>query len=183
MLWFSRAEHCTQCCDWLMDHQQNVRRLEVLESTGHTGSTGKNVPVTSQTAFREINLPDHQFAARGLPGIFFFARPSSFRQIKNNNSFISKRIHESIYTRSALWIRCRDPCQAAPPQARAVSLDNLFFVGHSVCANTDGTWRFKVEKEVRSHGAHLAMTSCCPPSSTLRRRAAPWWGAQGMVDR
>jgi hypothetical protein len=70
------------------------------------------------------------------------------------------------------------PCH----QKFTLAIDILLFVGHSVCADTDSTWHFKVEKEVRSCSVRLAMMSCRPPSLTLHQRAAPWWGAQGLVD-
>lgn len=35
-----------------------------------------------------------------------------------------------------------------------LAVDDLFFVGHPVCADDDGAWRFKREKDARGRGAH-----------------------------
>jgi nitrogen permease regulator 3-like protein len=40
-----------------------------------------------------------------------------------------------------------------------LAVDDLFFVGHPVCADDDGTWRFKREKDARGRGAHKRRTS------------------------
>jgi hypothetical protein len=40
-----------------------------------------------------------------------------------------------------------------------LAVDDLFFVGHPVCADDDGTWRFKQEKDARGRGAHKRRAS------------------------
>ena len=40
-----------------------------------------------------------------------------------------------------------------------LAVDDLFFVGHPVCADDDGTWRFKHEKDARGRGAHKRRAS------------------------
>ena len=51
------------------------------------------------------------------------------------------------------------PKRALCHQKFALSVDDLFFVGHPVCADADGTWRFKQEKDVRGRGARKRRTS------------------------
>jgi hypothetical protein len=45
------------------------------------------------------------------------------------------------------------PKRALCHQKFALAVDDLFFVGHPVCADDDGTWRFKREKDARGRGA------------------------------
>jgi len=45
------------------------------------------------------------------------------------------------------------PKRALCHQKFALAVDDLFFVGHPVCADDDGTWRFKREKDPRGRGA------------------------------
>jgi hypothetical protein len=44
------------------------------------------------------------------------------------------------------------PKRALCHQKFALAVDDLFFVGHPVCADADGTWRFKREKDARGRG-------------------------------
>ena len=44
------------------------------------------------------------------------------------------------------------PKRALCHQKFALAVDDLFFVGHPVCADADGTWRFKQEKEKDARG-------------------------------
>jgi nitrogen permease regulator 3-like protein len=47
------------------------------------------------------------------------------------------------------------PKRALCHQKFALAVDDLFFVGHPVCADADGTWRFKqVNKDMRGRGAY-----------------------------
>jgi len=45
------------------------------------------------------------------------------------------------------------PKRALCHQKFALAVDDLFFVGHPVCADDDGSWRFKREKDARGRGA------------------------------
>ena len=51
------------------------------------------------------------------------------------------------------------PKRALCHQKFALAVDDLFFVGHPVCADADGTWRFKQEKDVRGRGARKRRVS------------------------
>jgi hypothetical protein len=51
------------------------------------------------------------------------------------------------------------PKRALCHQKFALAVDDLFFVGHPVCADADGTWRFKQEKDVRGRGARKRRAS------------------------
>ncbi len=44
-------------------------------------------------------------------------------------------------------------------QKFALAVDDLFFVGHPVCADDDGTWRFEREKDARGRGARKRRAS------------------------
>jgi nitrogen permease regulator 3-like protein len=46
-----------------------------------------------------------------------------------------------------------------------LAVDDLFFVGHPVCADDDGTWRFKREKDARGRGAHKRRASASAEAS------------------
>jgi hypothetical protein len=51
-------------------------------------------------------------------------------------------------------------------QKFALSVDDLFFIGHPVCADADGTWRFKREKDVRGRGGRKRRVSTDDVSSS-----------------
>jgi hypothetical protein len=50
-------------------------------------------------------------------------------------------------------------------QKFALAVDDLFFVGHPVCADDDGTWRFKREKDARGRGARKRRASASVSAS------------------
>jgi hypothetical protein len=50
------------------------------------------------------------------------------------------------------------PKRALCHQKFALAVDDLFFVGHPVCADDDGTWRFKREKDARGRHARKRRT-------------------------
>ncbi|KAI0303606.1 nitrogen permease regulator of amino acid transport activity 3-domain-containing protein [Multifurca ochricompacta] len=58
------------------------------------------------------------------------------------------------------------PKRALCHQKFALAVDDLFFVGHPVCADADGTWRFKQEKDVRGRGARKRRMSAEDTSSS-----------------
>lgn len=58
------------------------------------------------------------------------------------------------------------PKRALCHQKFALAVDDLFFVGHPVCADADGTWRFKREKDVRGRGGRKRRVSTDDVSST-----------------
>ena len=51
------------------------------------------------------------------------------------------------------------PKRALCHQKFALAVDDLFFIGHPVCADADGTWRFKREKDVRGRGGRKRRVS------------------------
>ncbi|KAH9003055.1 nitrogen permease regulator of amino acid transport activity 3-domain-containing protein [Lactarius hatsudake] len=51
------------------------------------------------------------------------------------------------------------PKRAMCHQKFALAVDDLFFVGHPVCCDADGIWRFKQEKDVRGRGARKRRVS------------------------
>jgi len=51
------------------------------------------------------------------------------------------------------------PKRALCHQNFSLSVDDLSFVGHPVCADADGIWRFKQEKNVRGRGARKRRVS------------------------
>ena len=44
------------------------------------------------------------------------------------------------------------PKRALCHQKFTLAVDDLFFVGHPICADDDGTWRFKREEDARGRG-------------------------------
>lgn len=59
------------------------------------------------------------------------------------------------------------PKRALCHQKFALAVDDLFFVGHPVCADDDGTWRFKRdEKDARGRGARKRRQSSMANVST-----------------
>lgn len=57
------------------------------------------------------------------------------------------------------------PKRALCHQKFALAVDDLFFIGHPVCADADGTWRFKREKDVRGRGGRKRRESTDDVSS------------------
>ena len=57
------------------------------------------------------------------------------------------------------------PKRALCHQKFALAVDDLFFIGHPVCADADGTWRFKREKDVRGRGGRMRRVSTDDVSS------------------
>jgi hypothetical protein len=51
-------------------------------------------------------------------------------------------------------------------QKFALAVDDLFFIGHPVCADADGMWRFKREKDVRGRGGRKRRESTDDLSSS-----------------
>jgi hypothetical protein len=58
------------------------------------------------------------------------------------------------------------PKRALCHQKFALAVDDLFFIGHPVCADADGTWRFKREKDVRGRGGRKRRVSADDISSS-----------------
>jgi hypothetical protein len=58
------------------------------------------------------------------------------------------------------------PKRALCHQKFALAVDDLFFIGHPVCADADGTWRFKREKDVRGRGGRKRRESADDVSSS-----------------
>ena len=58
------------------------------------------------------------------------------------------------------------PKRALCHQKFALAVDDLFFIGHPVCADADGTWRFKREKDVRGRGGRKRRESTDDVSSS-----------------
>ena len=58
------------------------------------------------------------------------------------------------------------PKRALCHQKFALAVDDLFFIGHPVCADADGTWRFKREKDVRGRGGRRRRESTDDVSSS-----------------
>ena len=58
------------------------------------------------------------------------------------------------------------PKRALCHQKFALAVDDLFFIGHPVCADADGTWRFKREKDVRGRGGRKRRVSTDDLSSS-----------------
>lgn len=58
------------------------------------------------------------------------------------------------------------PKRALCHQKFALAVDDLFFIGHPVCADANGTWRFKREKDVRGRGGRKRRVSTDDVEST-----------------
>ena len=58
------------------------------------------------------------------------------------------------------------PKRALCHQKFALAVDDLFFIGHPVCADPGGTWQFKREKDVRGRGGRKRRVSTDDLSST-----------------
>ncbi|KAH9998792.1 nitrogen permease regulator of amino acid transport activity 3-domain-containing protein [Russula compacta] len=65
------------------------------------------------------------------------------------------------------------PKRALCHQKFALAVDDLFFVGHPVCADADGTWQFKREKDVRGRGACKRRVSVDDISSSTEFDSPP----------
>lgn len=65
------------------------------------------------------------------------------------------------------------PKRALCHQKFALAVDDLFFVGHPVCADADGTWQFKREKDVRGRGSRKRRVSVDDLSSSTEFDSPP----------